>query len=166
MQLARGRRLVSGSAPFMAPFMPPLTLPRGREELPFTRLIIGDRMRKTAQRGSPKFHAIQVLVQSPKGLNQIAHNHIFCRFWHGDCSFVPYRTSIPPKKLKPFAQSCSPIAGRAPDRSSAKSGTLFDSRNYGPFRLRSSKRPAATSTIAASSAISANSAGSAPVIQT
>ena len=54
----------------------------GRQQMLFARLVIGHRMLKAAQRRSPKFHAIQILVQALEGFDQIANDHIFGRFRH------------------------------------------------------------------------------------
>jgi hypothetical protein len=53
-----------------------------RQKITLARLIIGNRMLKTVQRGGPKFHALQILVQALYGLGEIANDLIFRRFRH------------------------------------------------------------------------------------
>jgi hypothetical protein len=54
----------------------------GRQKVTLARLIIGNRSLEAAQRGRPKFHAIQVLVQALKRFGEIAYDLVFRRFRH------------------------------------------------------------------------------------
>jgi hypothetical protein len=58
------------------------TLAVGRQKVSLARLIIGNRPLKTVQRGGPKFHAFQILVQALKGFGKIAHDLVFRQFRH------------------------------------------------------------------------------------
>jgi hypothetical protein len=62
----------------------------GGQKITLARLIIGDRTLKAVQRRSPKFHAIQILVQALNGLGEIANDLVFRRFRHviGPCSAI------------------------------------------------------------------------------
>jgi hypothetical protein len=40
-------------------------------------------MLKTVERGSPEFHAVQIIVKPCEGLNKITDDHLFGRFPHG-----------------------------------------------------------------------------------
>jgi hypothetical protein len=52
------------------------------QTITIARLIIGNRTLKAVQRRSPKFHAIQILVQALNGLGEIANDLVFRRFRH------------------------------------------------------------------------------------
>jgi hypothetical protein len=54
----------------------------GWQKITLARLIIGNRTLKTVQRRSPKFHAIQILVQAFNSLGEIARDLVFRRFRH------------------------------------------------------------------------------------
>src|SRR5580700_183495 len=59
------------------------TLATGRQKITLAWLIIGNRPLKTVQRRGPKFHAIQILVQSLNRFGEIANDLVFRRFRHG-----------------------------------------------------------------------------------
>ena len=52
------------------------------QTITIARLIIGNRTLKAVQRRSPKFHAIEILVQALDGLGEIANDLVFRRFRH------------------------------------------------------------------------------------
>jgi hypothetical protein len=53
------------------------------QEMLVARLVFGHGTLKTIERGSPKFHAVQIIVKACEGLNKITDNHLFGRFRHG-----------------------------------------------------------------------------------
>ena len=55
----------------------------GGQKITLARLIIGNRTLKAVQRGCPKFHTIQILVQALKRFGEIANDLICRRFRHG-----------------------------------------------------------------------------------
>jgi hypothetical protein len=54
----------------------------GGQKITLARLIIRNRTLKTVQRLSPKFHAIQILVQALDRLGEVANDLVFRRFRH------------------------------------------------------------------------------------
>jgi hypothetical protein len=60
----------------------------GWQKITLARLIVRNRTLKTVQRLSPKFHAIQILVQALDGLGEIANDLVFRRFRHGIGPYV------------------------------------------------------------------------------
>ena len=82
---------------------------RGLQQLLVARLVLRDRMLEGAQRGRPKLHAIQILVQTPKRFDQIPHEHVFCRLRHGTRPWSVIGRSF--SLLKLAAHSCSEPGG-------------------------------------------------------
>ena len=124
--------------------------------------IFGDRMLKTAQRFGPQFHAIQVPTQARKRFDQITDNHVFRGFRHG-FGLCPSYLRLPPL-VKRLTKVLFP--DHRPRKFATRTNHLEQRSKNHRVPGFGSRRPALTSTIAAFGSISANSAGSAPVIQT
>ena len=54
-------------------------------------VVLRNRMLKTVECRGPKFHAIQIAAQTLQRFDQVAHDHICCRFRHCDV-LVSYPT--------------------------------------------------------------------------